>query len=372
MLIQVQSRSCGNRPGQTRRSLNRSAIVGGRVALSLALSFTAATCACSEDEPGNATSSGNGLSPGGSSSVGVAGQAGAGPSGTGGASATSGAAAATDSERPAQPTAIDMGASEGNEAPSGGAIDAGGVESPTIPDAGPQPDETAFNPCPTDGSPCRIMALGDSITDGLVGNAPGNTGQSVGGYRVELFRQAVADGHEITFVGRNQNGPDTVDGQPFPRNHEGYSGATISTGMNQLANRVDAALAANPPDIVLLHIGTNNLYTGMGPEVPDQLASLIDQITTGAPDALVVVAQITPLAPSFASNGVDQYNALIPGILQERIDAGKHLLLVDVNSAFRAASADVTALVGDTIHPNATGYGIMAQAWYEGIESFLQ
>lgn len=367
MLIQAESRST-----QIRRSPRRSAFVGGRVALSLALSFAAATCACSDDEPSAATSTENGLSPGGGSSGASSGQAGAGPSGAaGGASAPTGAAGNTGSELPAQPTAIDMGTDEGNEAPSAGAIDAGAIESPAPPDAGPPPDETAFNPCPTDGSPCRIMPLGDSITDGLVGNAPGNTAQSAGGYRVELFRQAVADGHAITFVGRSQNGPANVDGQPFPRNHEGYSGATISTGMNQLANRVDAALAANPPDIVLLHIGTNNLYMGMGPEVPDQLASLIDQITTGAPDALVVVAQITPLAPSFASNGVDQYNAQIPDILQERIDAGQHLLLVDMNSAFRAANADVAALVGDTIHPNATGYGIMAQTWYAAIESVL-
>jgi lysophospholipase L1-like esterase len=237
-----------------------------------------------------------------------------------------------------------------------------------------QPEQpTAFNPCPTDGSACRIMPLGDSITFGIgSGNGTGNGG----GYRLPLFRQAVQDGHEITFVGRQTNGSGNVNGQAFPANNEGYSGATISTGGNQLANRVDAAISANPPDIILLHIGTNNLYNGMGQEVPGQLEALIDQITDDAPDALVVVAQLTPMAESgaqftFPGNGVNQYNALIPDIVQERVDAGKHLLLVDMNTAFKSANMNFVSLLAEGLHPNDMGYTVMAQTWYAAIESLL-
>lgn len=234
----------------------------------------------------------------------------------------------------------------------------------------PPPEPVAFNPCPTDGSACRIMPLGDSITDGV-----GSTG---GGYRVELFRQAVLGGHEITFVGRQANGPanGNIEGQTFPRNHEGYSGATIATGGNQLANRVDAAIAANPPDIVLLHIGTNNVYQGLPADLPAQLGDLLDQITGDAPDALVVVAQITPMAESgaqfsFPNNAADEYNATIPAIVQERVDAGQHLLLVDMNEAFRAANANFVALLAEGLHPNDAGYRVMAGTWYDAIESVL-
>lgn len=244
----------------------------------------------------------------------------------------------------------------------GGAMNAMGGAEPM------EPEPPAFAPCPSDGTPCVIMPLGDSITDGL--------GSSGGGYRVELFRQAVLDGHEITFVGRQANGPNgaaaTIEGQPFPRNHEGYSGATISTGGNQLANRVDAALAANPPEIILLQIGTNNVYQGLPPDLPNQLEALLDQITEGAPNALVAVAQITPLgAGAFPNNGVDEYNALIPGIVQERINAGKHLILVDQFTRIASNPNFVQQLVPDNIHPNNTGYAIMAETWYQAIESFL-
>lgn len=344
-----------------------------RVALGLALSFAAATSACSDDEPGAPTSSESGLSPSGSSAAGSSGQAGSSPSAPSAAAGTSGAAGNTSSEGPPQPTAIDTGADEGNEAPSAG--DAGAAESPAAPDAGPPPDEAPFNPCPTDGSPCRIMPLGDSITDGLVGIAPGNTQGANGGYRVELFRLALADNHDITFVGTSPttgfgggpNGPDQIDGQPFPREHEGISGDTIPG----VAGRVDAALVATSPDIVLLQIGTNHLYMGLPPEVPGQLENLLDQITDAAPDALLVVAQVTPLGASFPNNGVDAYNAAIPAMVQERVDAGKHLLLVDNFSPIANDPAGVAGLVGDNVHPNVAGYALLAGSWYGAIESVL-
>jgi lysophospholipase L1-like esterase len=245
-------------------------------------------------------------------------------------------------------------------------VDAGGVAAPADAGLPPVAEPTGFAPCPTDGTPCRIMPLGDSITDGIdmtIGY------DSNGGYRLELFRLAVSEGHDITFVGTQApNGPNgDVAGQPFPRNHEGISGNTIQ----QVAARVDAALTANPPHIVLLQIGTNNLYQGMGPDVPGQLSSLIDQITDGAPDALVAVAQITPLGGQFPSNGVDEYNASILGIVQERAEAGKHLIVVDQFTRIAQTDNFVAQLLPDNIHPNAAGYAIMGETWYAAIEPFL-
>ncbi|WP_437766747.1 hypothetical protein WMF27_22915 [Sorangium sp. So ce281] len=77
-----------------------------------------------------------------------------------------------------------------------------------------------FTPCPTNGEPCKILPLGDSITDGV-------GVQGGGGYRIELFRKARAAGKKITFVGSLMNGPATVDGASFPRAHEGHSGWKI-------------------------------------------------------------------------------------------------------------------------------------------------
>ena len=58
-----------------------------------------------------------------------------------------------------------------------------------------------FSPCPALPVECGVMPLGDSITDGY---------GTLGGYRIELFRQVLTAGQHMTFVGRNANGPLTV------------------------------------------------------------------------------------------------------------------------------------------------------------------
>jgi lysophospholipase L1-like esterase len=221
----------------------------------------------------------------------------------------------------------------------------------------------AFAPCPTDGSPCRIMPLGDSITHGFI---PNTNNQSDGGYRVELFRQAVVDGHDITFVGPQQpNGPDQVQGQPFPRNHAGISGDSVPG----VSGRVGAAIAATDPHIILLHIGTNDIGGGMPNAVLGNLENLLDQITEQAPDALLVVAQIIPRRQG---NGPTQaYNAGIPALVEARAAEGDHVVLLDMFAPFVNDPAFATALLGDNLHPTVAGYNLMGQTWYGAIESFL-
>ncbi len=207
----------------------------------------------------------------------------------------------------------------------------------------------AFDPCPT-AEPCKIMPLGDSITDG--------TGFS-GGYRVELFAQAIADNKDITFVGSLANGPDTVSGVSFPKSHEGHFAWTIS----QVDEIVPDPTLNPAPHIILLHLGTNDINQGQVDAAPDRLASLIDQIVERLPDSLLVVAQIIP-EPSQAS-AIDAYNASIPGIVQARVNEGKHLLLVDQFTDFPSSE------LGDGVHPNEAGYARMAGVWYDAIQPYL-
>jgi lysophospholipase L1-like esterase len=246
---------------------------------------------------------------------------------------------------------------------TGGSGGSAATPPPEMPPAQPP----AFAPCPTDGTPCAIMPMGDSITFGIGAQTP-TAGQ--GGYRVDLFRRALADNHEITFVGRVANGPTNVNGQPFPRNHEGYSGSTINDGGNQLANRIGPAFAAADPHIVLLMIGTNDVF-GNQNNPPSDLGNLLDQITDAAPDALLVVAQIVPTQQAAANQRVQAYNATIPALVQERVAAGKHLALVDMFTPFVSSPGGANSLLSDILHPNDAGYVVMAQTWYAAIEPFL-
>ncbi len=211
----------------------------------------------------------------------------------------------------------------------------------------------AWSPCPT-SEPCKILPLGDSITEGMP--------QFNGGYRVKLFELAVGDGHDITFTGSFKagnppNGPDMVAGQTFPKDHEGVSGAQI----NAISTQFDNALNVEEPHIVLLHAGTNDLnFNANGADM--RLATLVDKITAALPDALLVVSTLIPLP---GNGNIAAYNATIEPLVQDRASQGDHVIFVDQFTGFMNSDLE------DMVHPTNDGYAKMGTKWYEGIKDYL-
>jgi lysophospholipase L1-like esterase len=193
----------------------------------------------------------------------------------------------------------------------------------------------------------RVMPLGDSITDGT---------QVPGGYRIGLWQRLAAGGYTIDFVGSQYNGP----GNLGDHDHEGHPGWRI----DQIDANINGWLRTYTPHTVLLHIGTNDVlqnYNLSG--APQRLSALIDHITSAAPDAEVFVATIIPLASSSQEAAGRAFNATIPGIVQSKINSGKHVHLVDMHSKLTAGD------LIDGIHPTANGYDKMAAAWYAALQS---
>lgn len=258
---------------------------------------------------------------------------------SGGATATGGAFGSGGV--PAAGGAFGSGGAPGS---GGGGVPSSGGESATG-----GADGAVFQPCPTD-APCKILPLGDSITFGLGFD---------GGYRVELFRLAQEAGHDITFTGSQApNGPNTVAGLPFPRNHEGISGQTIQ----QIADRIPSPGLDEAPHIVLVHAGTNDMWAGAS-GAPDRLGALVDELLMVAPDALIVVSNIIPWPAQ--SGAVAAYNAEVQPKIQTRMQETDHLLFVDQFDGFPADE------LGDGIHPDEAGYARMATKWFAAIEPYL-
>lgn len=224
---------------------------------------------------------------------------------------------------------------------TGGEVGTGGADG-TGGDAG-------FQPCPETGA-CKILPLGDSITRGF---------PDQDSYRVHLFELAIADGHEITFVGTRMGGPGEAAGLTFPRNHEGIDGETVA----QIAGRVPSPALNETPHIVLVHAGTNDL-TGNNANVSSDMASLLDELISDAPDALIVVARVIPIF--YMLEGVNSYNDSVEALAEERALAGAHIIVVDQFEGFEQSH------LGDVVHPNQAGYERMAEKWYDGIESYLR
>jgi lysophospholipase L1-like esterase len=193
----------------------------------------------------------------------------------------------------------------------------------------------------------RVLPLGDSITYGVASS----TGS---GYRDRLWALAAAGGYGLDFVGSEQAGtvPDA--------DNEGHPGWTIA----ELAARTDDWIRAARPDVILLHIGTNDeSKPERAPGAPERLSALIDQIRAAAPEATLFVATIiTSKDPEVAARIAD-FNALVPGII-----ASKHTSKVRLVDEYAAVAPTHLA---DWVHPDDAGYDEMAGAWYLAVRDVL-
>jgi lysophospholipase L1-like esterase len=226
------------------------------------------------------------------------------------------------------------------------------------------------------------MPFGDSITDGYNSDTPG-------GYRVELFKRAHADGKHITFVGSATSGnvPATSDGVATPPRHEGHSGWTIYPGggrdgisyclsANDKCLKTNSVMVEYKPDIVLLMIGTNDCIVQYDlANAPTRLSNLISTIYDQLPNVLIVVAQPIP-SRGDASKGDDTglsarlktYGDAIPAVVKSWADKGKHILIVDMYTPF---NPNKTSLIEDQWHPNLAGYVLLGTQWYSVLQPLL-
>ncbi len=306
----------------------------------------------------------------GSGGIGTGGFLGTGGSGTGGSgtgtggSGTGGAAGAkgTGGMAGAKGTGGMAGGSGTGGPGTGGAAGAKGTGGSAGGGSG------SYNPCPTNGDPCKVLPLGDSITYGLITVAadkassdPSVNGKdSHGGYRVKLFSDAVGASHKMTFVGSQMNGPTTVASMPFPMSHEGWSGYTIAQIQGKAANDLTSGV-----HIILVHAGTNDTYGSDPSGAPARLSTLVDYLTTNFPNALIVVAKIIPY-PSQTTN-TNLINNSVAAMVQSKVSAGKHVIVADLNTGFTTS----TMLAGDGVHPNQKGYDWMGDTWYAAISGYL-
>ena len=194
-----------------------------------------------------------------------------------------------------------------------------------------------------------VMPLGDSITAGV-----GSSGK--GGYREKLWEKIKEDGWNMLFVGSELNGPSTM----ADRHNEGHPGWRI----DQISNKVESWLQAEHPQIILLHIGTNDIIQGGSPTLAaTRLTRLLNQITATDPTALVLVAQIIPLGNPALNQNVIAYNRMIPDIVRSMDNIGKHITAVDMYDVVPVKD------LRDHIHPDNVRYALMANVWYQALLS---
>jgi lysophospholipase L1-like esterase len=206
----------------------------------------------------------------------------------------------------------------------------------------------------------RVMPLGDSITLGY-------GDEDSGGYRGPLCQMLADAGLAVDFVGSQSDG--AIDDPA----HEGHSGSSAG----EIQEQVYDWLTANPADIVLLHIGTNNITVEeTAAQITSQIAQILDEIdryeSSSHTPVTVILARIINRGDPLEPLGVEttMLNRSIASMAAARIETGDRLVVADFEPAL-SYPADLY-LDDFPVHPNASGYRKMAGVWFAALAAELR
>lgn len=235
----------------------------------------------------------------------------------------------------------------------------------------------------------KLMALGDSITDGY---------NIAGAYRQYLYKDLVKAGYNIDMVGTKGWSGD----KDYDDDNEGYSGYAIKKYSVQ--NRAglyetivgNNTISNNKPDIILLMIGTNDILDnqmgtvdGGTEDIKARLQSLVDHIYSqysDPNDLTLFIANPTILGPSamqdylynsynldsqakqkLFDDNISKYTGYIKEIVNAEKAKGHDVVFVNVNSQLTLSDIRV-----DQIHPTEGGFEKMGKYFAKAIDAHLK
>ena len=196
-------------------------------------------------------------------------------------------------------------------------------------------------------SKIKIMPLGDSITQGIHINSKNI------GYRRDLYNLLKSNGYQIDLVGSMHDGSVS----DFDKDDEGHGGYRA----DQIRDSVYYWLSLNPPDIILLHVGTNDISQKETPyNVSLEIDQILDQIDLFELDndyrIKVIVAKI--INHFDYQENVRALNNYISSNVENRFKDGDYIFLADIYSSLNDKRYFL-----DNVHPNESGYNVMAETW---------
>lgn len=228
-------------------------------------------------------------------------------------------------------------------------------------------------------SPIKILPLGNSITVGETdGTIPVNQMKS---YRFDLKQLLQASGYAVDFVGSESSGCSyfsDCEHAGIGGSRDQYVARLLLDGFDarnnrQILNPPRPYLDEYNPDIILLHIGTNDITHETDPMSIQQVSyilDLIDQYEIRSNREVIVFLGliINRKKPWIAGSGASTtsaFNDYIKSIAQSRISNGDKIVIVDLehDAGFLYDDTDMA----DNLHPNSAGYLKMATLWHTAI-----
>lgn len=228
----------------------------------------------------------------------------------------------------------------------------------------------------------RIMPLGNSITQG---------NQKHPSYRYELWKMLIDAEVDFEFVGSHDVNKDgatpavkgsTYKGQTYTNRNEGHWGWRTDEILNGRTGeqRLKQWLKTSKPDVVLVHLGTNDMFQNQSVEQTiDELREVVIQIREENAEAIIFMAQLIPADEGVdleqVNQNINSLNARIPALVEELTTTQSPVILVDQNTGFDPTwnpnSEEGEGDTHDGLHPNFIGERKMAQRWFEALNPVI-
>jgi len=207
-------------------------------------------------------------------------------------------------------------------------------------------------------SKVNILPLGDSITFGDSYNPPPDSLKH--SYRNYLWYK-LKKNYDVNYVGSRKTGWDVVP--HFDPDNEGYPGWTSF----DIANITYNIMVTQKPDIVLLHIGSNDIWINGNRDNPSMngVNTILNEIDNYERDyhkhVKVVLAKIIDRTyhPAFTTI----FNNKLENLAHNRILRGDDISLVDMQYGAGLTNNDYQ----DPTHPNNRGYYKMSNVWFNAL-----
>jgi lysophospholipase L1-like esterase len=199
------------------------------------------------------------------------------------------------------------------------------------------------------------MPLGDSITQ---------ADSQHDSYRRPLWLKLKSSGFDIDFVGSqtsHHRGP--PPNQDFDMDHEGHWGWRADEVLGRVGEWADTEL----PDIVLLHLGTNDVLQSQSTaSTIDEMGQIIDRIRAAKTDVTILLAQLIPVDNPGRNAAIRSLNEDILKLAESKTNEHSPIRVVDQFSGF-----DPRLDTYDGLHPNPGGEEKMAQTWFSVLQQIL-
>ncbi len=179
----------------------------------------------------------------------------------------------------------------------------------------------------------NITAFGDSITAGV--------GSNTGGYPPKLQNLLSSNGKPSVVANFGRSGEQTPQG----------------------VNRFDAVLAAFPTNIILIMEGTNDVRAGISVETTRfNLQTMITKAKAAA-----VIPVLATLTPSDRAGSP----TLIPATWNPMIATLASSNGIKLADHYAATAPTWGSLNNDGLHPNDSGYQVLANTWYAAVAPMI-